>query len=71
MGLTPMSPVMSEEGTVLMPVFARITKSPAEFKSSGNSGLPPCAATAVSAIIPIVKTLFAFIVVLLFGRLSI
>lgn len=38
MGLTPMSPVMSEYGTVLIPGFARITKSPAELSGNVASG---------------------------------
>ena len=42
-GLTPISPVMSESFAVLIPVLARITKSPAVPRSSGSSG---CAALA-------------------------
>lgn len=44
MGLTPISPVMADGGTVLIPDFARITKSLALVRSTGNSGFPPLAA---------------------------
>jgi hypothetical protein len=52
-GLTPMSPVMSALGTVLMPVFAKMTKSPAEPRSSINWGVP----LAVPTISEVIKTI--------------
>jgi hypothetical protein len=56
MGLTPMSPVTTEFGTVEIPDFARITKLPAVPRSTGagpaagGAGLERCGEAAVGAL---------------------